>query len=146
MSENPVDPSPQRSRLRYWKMPVLFGLGFCVLQVLLALVRFGFMVFMDPANLLVAIPNILSGLALFFLSGLLAGLLAQRLLRGVVGSWRSVLLVTFALATLPAIWFSLAGGLLGPHGVVIGAVVPYLILVGIPVLIRKFWERFRGYA
>ncbi len=135
----------QRSRLRYWKTPVLFGLGFCVLQVLLALVRFGFMG-MDPANLLVAIPSILSGLALFFLGGLLAGLLAQRLLRGVVGSWRSVLLVMFALATLLAVWFSLVGGLLGPHGVVIGAVVPYLILVGIPVLIRKFWERFRGCA
>ena len=144
MSESPVDPSPQRSRLRYWKTPVLFGLGFCVLQILLALVRFGFMGLMDPANLLVAIPSILSGLALFFLGGLLAGLLAQRLLRGVVGSWRSVLLVMFALATLLAVGFSLVGGLLGPHGVVIGAVVPYLILVGIPVLIRKFWERFRG--
>ena len=144
MSESLVDSSPQRSRLRYWKTPVLFGLGFCVLQVLLALVRFGFMGFMDPANLLVAIPSILSGLALFFLGGLLAGLLAQRLLRGVVGSWRSVLLVMFALATLLAVGFSLMGGLLGPHGVVIGAVVPYLILVGIPVLIRKFWERFRG--
>ncbi len=146
MSESPVDPSPQRSRLRYWKTPVLFGLGFCVLQVLLALVRFGFMGFIHPANLLVAIPSIRSGLALFFLGGLLAGLLVQRLLRGAVGSWRSVFLVMFALATLLAVGFSLVGGLLGPHGVVIGAVVPYLILVGIPVLIRNFWERFRGCA
>ena len=36
-----------------------------------------------------------------------------------------------------AVLFSLVGGLRGPHMVVIGVLVPYLLLVGIPVLIRS---------
>ena len=51
------------SRWRYWKTPVLFGIGLCVLQLLLALVRFGSMDSWDPAELLFAIPAILSGTA-----------------------------------------------------------------------------------
>jgi hypothetical protein len=39
---------------------------------------------------------------------------------------------------------SLAGGLLGPPFVVVYALVPYLALVGIPVLIRKAWRRMTG--
>ena len=81
-----MSPDPSRtsasSRWRYWKTPVLFGVGFCVLQVLVALVRFGFMDSWNPVELLLAIPSILSGLILFFLGGLLVGLLAQRPLRG----------------------------------------------------------------
>ena len=84
MSTDPSRASAS-SRWRYWKTPVLFGIGLCVLQLLLALVRFGSMDSWDPAELLFAIPAILSGLLLFFLGGLLVGLLAQRLLRGVVG-------------------------------------------------------------
>ena len=141
-SSQPTTRRP-RSWRGYWKTPVLFGVGFCGLQVLLALARFASMDSLgDPANLLLAIPNILSGLILFFLGGLLVGLLAQRLLRGVLGSWRIVLLVAFAVATPFAVGFSLVGGLLGPHMVVIGALVPYLLLIGIPVLIRTFWQRF----
>ena len=122
---------------------MLFGVGFCALQILMATVRFSSMgSSWDPANLLLAIPNILFGLILFFLGGLLVGLLAQRFLRGVVGPWRIVLLVAFAVATPLSVLFSLVGGLLGPHMVVIGALVPYLLLVGIPMLIRTFWQRF----
>ena len=95
----------------------------------------------DPAELLFAIPAILSGLLLFFLGGLLVGLLAQRLLRGVVGSWRRGLWVAIAVATPFAVLLSLVGGLLGPHMVVIGALVPYLLLVGIPLFIRQFLQR-----
>ena len=42
------------------------------------------------------------------------------------------------LASPFAVMFSLVGGLLGPPGVLIGALIPYLLLVGIPVLIHKF--------
>ncbi len=128
------------SRWYYWKTPVLFGVGFCVLQVLVALVRFGSTDSWNPEELLFAIPALLSGLVLFFLGGVLVGLLAQRLLRGVVGAWRSVLLVALGVATPLAVLFSLVGGLLGPHMVVIGALAPYLLLVGIPLLIRQCWQ------
>ena len=60
MSTNPSR-DPASSRWRYWKMPVWFGIGFCVLQVLVPLVRFG-----SPAELLFVIPAILFGLILFF--------------------------------------------------------------------------------
>ena len=145
MSTDPSRASAS-SRWRYWKTPVLFGIGFCVLQLLLALVRFGSMDSWDPAELLFAIPAMLSGLLLFFLGGLLVGLLAQRLLRGVVGSWRRGLWVAIAVATPFAVLLSLVGGLLGPHMVVIGALVPYLLLVGIPLLIRQFLQRLRSPA
>ena len=68
MSTDPSRASAS-SRWRYWKTPVLFGIGFCVMQLLLALVRFGSMDSWDPAELLFAIPAILSGLLLFFLAG-----------------------------------------------------------------------------
>ena len=97
----------------------------------------------NPADLLFALPAILSGLILLFLGGLLVGLLVQRFLRGVVGAWRTVLLAAVAVATPFAVMFSLVGGLLGPHMVVIGALVPYLLLVGIPVSIRQCSQRLR---
>ena len=102
------------SRWHYWKTPVLFGVGFCVLQILVALVRFGSMDSWNPEELLFAIPALFSGLVLFFLGGVLVGLLAQRLLRGVVGAWRSVLLIALGVATPLAVLFSLVGALL--HG------------------------------
>ena len=81
--------------------------------------------------------NIVSGLLLFIPAGILAGLLSQWLLRGSVGRWRIVLIGAVVLATPVAIVFSLAGGLLGPPGVVIGATAPYLIIVGIPALLAR---------
>ena len=145
MSNDPSRASAS-SRWRYWKTPVLFGIGLCVLQLLLALVRFGSMDSWNPAEVLFAIPAILSGLLLFFLGGPLVGLLAQRLLRGVVGSSRRGLWVAIAVATPLAVLLSLVGGLLGPHMVVIGALVPSLLLVGIPLLIRQFLQRLRSPA
>ena len=142
MSTNPSR-DPASSRWRYWKMPVWFGIGFCVLQVLVALVRFGSMDSWNPAELLFVIPAILSGLILFFLGGLLVGLFAQWLVRGSYGAWRTFLLVMIVIATPFAISFSLVGGLLGPLFVVLYALVPYLLLVGIPMLIRKSWKRFQ---
>ena len=41
-----------------------------------------------------------------------------------------------------AVLSSLLGGLLGPAVVLIGALVPYLLQVGLPVLIREFWLHF----
>ena len=66
-----VDPlrTSSFSRWSYWKTPVLFGVGFCVLQVLVALVRFGSMDSWNPEELLFAIPALFSGLVLFFLGG-----------------------------------------------------------------------------
>ncbi len=51
-------------------------------------------------------------------------------------------MVGVGLATPFAILFSLFGGLLGPPVVLIAALIPYLLLVGVPVLIRKAWFRF----
>ena len=120
---------------------MLFGAGLCILQILVAMVRFGGGDGWNPAFLF-EIPAILFGLALFFLCGLLVGLLVQRLLRGCTGAWRTVVMVGVALATPFAILFSLVGGLLGPPVVLIGALIPYLLLVGAPVLIRESWLRF----
>ncbi len=126
----------------YWKTPVIFGASFCILQVLVAFVRFGGRGGWIPANPF-EIPAMLFGLAMFFLCGLLAGLLVQRLLRGSTGAWRSVLLAGVGLATPFAILFSLFGGLLGPPVVLIAALIPYLVLVGVPVLLHQFWLHFR---
>ena len=130
---------------RYWKTPVLFGSSLCVLQILVAIVRFGGRDGWNPATLF-EIPAILFGLAMFFLCGVLVGLLVQRLLRGCTGAWRTALMVGVALATPFAVLFSLVGGLLGPPVVLIGTLIPYLLLVGIPVLIHKSWLRFRKTA
>ena len=79
---------------------------------------------------------------MFFLCGLLIGLLVQRLLKGCTGAWRTTLMVAVALATPFAVLFSIFGGLLGPPVVLIYALIPYLLLVGLPVLVHKFWLRF----
>lgn len=134
---------PNRRSWNYWKLPVWFGLGFCILQILIAVIRFGAMPAAVPLGLLFALPSILSGLVLFFIAGVLIGLLAQRLLRGIVGRGRVWLLVGLAVATPLAVLFSLVGGLLGPHMVVIYALVPFLVLVGIPMLIHAIWRRIR---
>ncbi len=124
--------------LRYWKVPLWFGSAFCALQVLVALARFG----LDGTGPLAAWPWLLLGLAVFFAGGLLAGLLVQRLLRGVTGAWRAGLLGATGLATLLAVYGGLLGGLLGPGGTVAFTVVPYLLLVGVPASIRSLWLRW----
>ncbi len=126
---------------RYWKIPALFGVGLCILQILVAFVRFGGREDWTPPMLL-EIPAILFGLVLFFLCGVLVGLLVQRLLRGSTGAWRVALIVCVAVATPLAVLFSLVGGLLGPPVVLIYTLIPYLLLVGVPVLIRKILLRF----
>ena len=124
-------------------MPVWFGIGFCVLKFLVPLVRFGSMDPWSPADLLFVIPAILFGLILFFPGGLLVGLFAQWLVRGSHGAWRTFLLVMIVIAAPFAILFSLGGGPLRYLFVVLGPLVPYLLLVGIPILIRKSWKRFQ---
>ena len=136
--------APNRRSWDYWKLPVWFGLGLCMLQVLVAAIRFGGMHHTEPMALLFALPSILSGLVLFFIAGVLIGLLAQRLLRGVSGTPRVWILVGLAIATPLAVLFSLVGGLLGPHMVVIYALVPFLVLVGIPMLIYSIWRGLRN--
>lgn len=135
--------TPSRRSWDYWKLPVWFGLGLCILQVLVAAIRFGTMHHSDPFGILIALPSILWGLVLFFIAGALIGLLAQRLLRGVSGTPRVWILVGLAIATPLAVLFSLLGGLLGPHMVVIYALVPFLVLVGIPMLILAVWRSLR---
>ena len=124
---------------------MLFGAGLCALQLALFLVRFGYGGGeMPPGQWAAAILNLSTGLLLFFGGGLLAGLLVQRVLRGSFGKWRVFLLVATAVATPIAVMMSLAGGLLGPPFVVAYAAVPYILLVGIPVLARKIWRRLCG--
>ena len=135
----------RNSNWTYWKIPVLFGAGFCAVQLAVFLVRFGSV---GPAaqqeQWVSPISGMLTGLLLFFGGGLLAGLLAQRVLRGSVGGWRVFLLVALAIATPIAVLMSLAGGLLGPPFVIAYAVGPYLLLVGIPVLARNTWRKLSG--
>ena len=128
-------------RWQYWRFPVFAGAGFCALQIALFAVRFGIgdrhgQGGMSSRDLL----GMLSGLGLFFLAGLLAALLVRRLLQGSRGAWRRCLLVIAVIATPLSVLLSLAGGLLGPPMVVAYALVPYLLLVGIPALAHKIWR------
>ena len=113
---------PIKISWRYWRTPALFGSGFCIVQILTAIVRFGGLGWN---------PDTLFGLPMFFLCGLLIGLLVQRLLKGHTGAWRTALMACVTLASPFAVMFSLVGGLLGPPGVLIGALIPYLLLVWI---------------
>ena len=148
-NEAPTDkPGPvaanSGSRWGYWRMPVIFGLVLCAVQVALVVVRFGFTSEgRGPAQVFVMVSAMATGLVLFFVGGLLIGLLVQRLLRGCEGRWRTFLILAIAIASPFAVLGSLVGGLLGPPFVVLYAVLPYLLLVGIPVLIRKGWHRLR---
>lgn len=125
---------------RFWKMPVLGGFGFVLLQIGLLFARFGFSDNLNPGRPPGGwIVGVLSGLSLFFLGGLLAALLVRRLLRGAQGRWRVCLIVLTVAATPIALLASLAGGLLGPPLVVLWATIPYLLIVGTPVLGRRLW-------
>ena len=121
-----------------WSAAAAAGLAFCGLQVALALVRFGGLPSSADA------PSMLSGLAYFFVAGALAYLMVRILLKGATGPWRRKMLVAAAVATPFALLMSLVGGLFGPVGVVAYALVPYLLLVGIPVAGRKLWRRARN--
>ena len=121
---------------------MLAGFAFCALQIGLLLVRFGLSgrdtPGYHPGPWMI---GMLSGLGLFFLGGLLAAMIVRKLLRGTDGRWRICLIVLAAAATPIALLGSLAGGLLGPPLVVLWAMAPYLLLVGIPVLGRRLWLR-----
>ena len=114
-----------------WRAPALAGLGFCALQVALALLRFGRLPEGGPLG------SVLFGLALFFAAGALAYLLVRALLRGASRRWRRTMLVAAVVATPLAVAGSLMGGLFGPAGVLVWALLPYLLLVGLPVWGRK---------
>lgn len=137
-----------RAGWRYWKVPVCFGAGFAALQLFIAIMRFG-SAWVDAGargagrDVIPAFAaSIAFGLGLFVLAGILAGLILQWSVRGTSGIWRIVLVVAGVLATPLALWFSIAGGLLGPPGVIIGATAPYLFFVGTPALAGKL----RGYG
>ena len=49
------------------------------------------------------------------------------------------MLVAAVVATPLAVAGSVIGGLFGPAGVLVWALLPYLLLVGLPVLGRKVW-------
>ena len=125
-------------------MPLLFGAGFCVLQIVLSLARFGFPGRAgEPAGSPGALVGMLLGSELFFVAGTLAGLFATRLVRGARGEWMKFLIVAIFLATPIAMASSLEGGLLGPPFVVAFAVIPYLLLAGVPALARSASLRAR---
>ena len=110
----------------------------CALQTLTVLYRFGG----DPVLTGLLNHQMWTGLGLFFLTGGLIGMLVQLLLRGTTSGFRILLLIATILATPLAVYMSLFGGLLGHFGVVTGGILPYLLLVGIPGLIGKLWERW----
>lgn len=135
-------PGGGRRGWRFWLVPASFGLGFCVLQIGLATVRFGLKALVGAHGSggrgIVAL-----GLDLFafFLAGMLAGLLVQRVVRGSRGGWRIALLCLTAIATPISVGLSLGGGLFGPLGVVVYGLIPYLLLVAVPALVRSGWLR-----
>ena len=128
----------------YWRIPVTFGVVLCIIQVALVAVRFGAGTeWPGPARTVQMALAMGLGLVLFFVGGVLTGLLVQRLLRGCQGGWRTFLISAVVIASPFAVLGSLVGGLLGPPFVVLYALFPYLLLVGVPVLIRKGWHRLR---
>lgn len=133
----PLDRIP---RWPWWRVPLLFGVGFCVIQILVFVARFGFGRLAEiggGARQWYLGP--ISGFSLFFVGGAAAGLLIGRLLRTAGTRWQVFLIVASAVATPFAIFGSLVGGLLGPPGVIVYAVAPYLLLAGIPALVRRVW-------
>ena len=131
----------RRSR-SFWRIPIYCGAGFCALQTAVLVVRFGFAEHHQaPPHLLFSIVPLLSGLALFFLAGLLAGLLVQWFLRDTRGRWRIFIICAIAVATPFSIALSLVGGLLGPVGALLYCLAPFLLLVGLPTLVRWTWLR-----
>lgn len=125
-----------------WRVPICFGAGFCALQVLVFVGRFGFVGHQEPSgHLLQSLFPMLSGLVLFFIAGLLAGLLVQSFLRDTRGGWRKFVICAVAVATPFSVWLSLVGGLLGPAGALMFCLAPYLLLVGLPTLVRWTWLR-----
>ena len=138
--DSPPQPPSHGRGWRYWQTPVLAGIGFCFLQAGLLAIRFGFDGSSTPRHQPGTwLSGMLAGLGLFFLGGLLAALVVRRLLRGTEGRWRACLIGLTAIATPIALLASLAGGLLGPPLVVLNAVVPYLVFLGIPALGRQIW-------
>lgn len=143
MSDGRLQVHSWRAGWPYWKVPICFGAGFAALQFFIAMMRFGsaWVGAGVRGTSLDVIPafaaSIAFGFGLFVLAGILAGLILRWSVRGTSGSWRYVLIVAGVLATPLALWFSLAGGLLGPPGVIIGATAPYLIFVGVPALAGK---------
>lgn len=131
-------------RWAYWRVPVTFGVVLCIIQVALVLVRFGAgPEWPGPAQAIQLALAMGLGLVLFFVGGVLIGLLVQRLLRGCEGGWRTFLISAVVVASPFAVLGSLVGGLLGPPFVVLYALFPYLLLVGVPVVFRKGWYRLR---
>ena len=137
-------PGGSGGRWAYWRIPVVFGVILCILQVTLVLVRFNSgSEWQNPAPAVQMALTMGIGLVLFFVGGVLIGLLVQRLLRGCEGGWRTFLISAVVFASPFAVLGSLVGGLLGPPFVVLYALFPYLLLVGAPVLIRTCWHRLK---
>ena len=140
MSDGRLQVRSWRAGWSYWKVPIFFGAGFVALQLFIAIIRFGSAWVGTGARgagrdvIPAFAASIVFGFGLFVLAGILAGLILRWSLRGTSGTWRFVLGAAGVLATPLALWFSLAGGLLGPPGVIIGATAPYLIFVGTPAL------------
>ncbi len=134
--------SCHRARRRL-KLPVLFGAAFAAIQAVVALVRFG-----SSTGLAIAqgdgatLARIIPGMALFFVAGLLVGLLANLMLRNSCGAWRRFVIGGTLVATPFAVCLSLVGGLLGPPFVIAYALIPFLVLAGLPAAGRAVWLRF----
>ena len=154
MTDRPPDTTPttapeaatgrSSARWAYWRVPATFGVVLCIIQIALFLVRIGSGREWPGLSQAVQMAWAMGiGLVLFFVGGVLIGLLVQRLLRGCEGGWRTFLISAVVIASPFAVLGSLVGGLLGPPFVVLYGLFPYLLLVGVPVLIRTGWHRLR---
>lgn len=132
---------------RFWKMPVLAGCGFLLLQVGLFLARFGLSA-LGPQSQhpRIWLANVLPGLGLFWLAGVLAALVVRRLLRGTEGLLRFGLIGLAVAITPIAVASSLLGGLLALPFVALAPAVSYLIFLGMTVLGHRLWLLSRSNA
>ncbi len=110
----------------------------CALQILIVLYRFGGNSFLSGLSN----DQMWIGLGLFFVTGVLIGLLLQLLFRGTTSGLRTLLLIAAILATPLAVLAGLMGGLFGPFGVILYGLLPFLLLVGVPRLVGKLWGLF----
>lgn len=115
-----------------YRWVLLYAFGLPVIQVLIALVRFGpeFFVAVQGQG-----QDMLSGFVLFYIAGLVFISFVVFLLRKNKGRGvHTAVLITAAILLLPVSFATLVGGLLGPVGVIL-----YSVITGIIPLAVVYW-------
>ncbi len=139
MTDSSVPRGANRAAWTTWKWPVAFAAAFCLVQVAVGALRFGFGWLLAAPS-----PELALGLAQMFAAGLISGCFLLAVLSRAGGRWRIGLAVAAAVATPFSVLGAIVGGVLGPVGVVVYAAAPYLILVGVPALAKSIWQRIIG--